>query len=417
MVQDLETDYADVFAKLLVDGCAEGVTFDSYIEEVSDQSVLRYLIVSLLGQLFPEINRPQLDLQTRKHSVFDEVVISLINGQWHSLVGLSYIEKLIACNLAFLFDCVEPSIVAKITKNLEYTFTERSHVMTKFLLQEEEARSDAFLLLGYNLVDLAARHGYTNCKTALKELYYERIEEMEKSFDTDLLVLAEVVYMVAREISCKKLDWSSEAKCQTLNSFRDGDLDLLVAYTGSHRGVGSLAFKDVQVVTFGPQVGDIGQSDCFGIDFFTSDQNYKSIEVTDDGMDFRGWSRPSGSRDVWVEHRLKKQEKNLELIVSYEIFSSQDIELSEIFYVRADEIRMDKQTIKKGSLNRHKSFDRRVEIVLNNEIVTIDLKSEAVCQIIPLAGGPYYWSSDFIVAFEFERGQEHLHLTFSNNLI
>ena len=418
MVADLETDYADFFTQILQNGNLEDFSPDAYVNETPSQVILRYLIVILLADLFPEIEKPELDLHAHKQTLFDEVLLSIMNNKWHSLEGLSYLEKLIACNLSFIFKCSEPTFVGKVAKSLGFTFSERGHVMTKFLLKEEEVRTDAYLLLGYNLVDLVTRNGFLGCKGSIKELYYERIEEMEKSFETDLSILTEVIYLISRDLPLDDVDWSVEVPCLTLDNYKESGFNLLTAFTGSNRGIGSIAFEEVQIITFGPQIGEIGQSNTFGIDYLTNDQNHKIVAIDENRFDSRGWSRPSGSKDVWVEHHFKKFNEKFELIVSYEVFSSILLELSEIFYVTADEIRADGKIVKKGSLNRHKFFKKSVEIVLKNEVVKIELNSDALCQIIPLAGGSYYWAADFMIGFELEQEKEkQLHLTFSKNYL
>lgn len=406
------TDFTETFSKLFSRGECEEFSSESFLYESDHHQVLRYVILSLLSEQYPIVKKPIVDLQTMKKTKFDEALVSLLMRDDVTYDGLTYLEKLIVCNLSFIYDLVDEERVWKLTTSLSKTFSQKQKIMTYFLLQEEEARTQAFILLGYTLIDVALRSGLIMESQSIKERYYDTIEGVDKCFDTDISILAETIYLVTRNLPCHARPFENKDPCQSLNSFQADGFDLLFSFTGTNRGVGSIAFDQVRIVSFGPQVEDLGQVESYGITFKTSDTTHIQLKEEEDSYACRGWSRLHGDKDTWVEHDFRYRQNVFDMFVSFESFHNVEKSILESFFVCADEVRVDGRIVKKGSLNRYQAIARKVELVCGDEVVVISLKSDVMCQVVPLAGGEFYWSANFIISFEPESITSRLHLQF-----
>ncbi len=418
MVSNQTTDFAELFATLFSSNQASSVISASsakaFIKQSHEGCVLRSAIIVILAEYYQSLSAKGIDFQAIQRSPFDHALVDALSGKTVSIEELSFLEKIIICNVSFIFGGVDVKCVSKIAHVLTNTFTKNKEVMTLFLLEEEEARSKAFLLLGYTLLDLAIRSAILKDSLSTREQFYDVVESLDKCFDTDIDVLAESLYLVTRGIDCKHLDIKEDSDGQSLYSYQDGPLDVLLTFEGKNIGLGSIVFDHVKFVSFGPQVLDLGQIENYGINFSNHNRINVSLEENKSSWNCRGWSRIQGDLDVWVEHDLRIKENELDLFVSFESFKEDDPEIVECFFVCANEVAVDGKIVKKGSLNRHRSIARTLEIKEGDTTVLVEVLCGAICQVIPLAGGDYYWGSNFLVSFEPKDVNERIHLHFSS---
>ncbi len=199
-------------------------------------------------------------------------------------------------------------------------------------------------------------------------------------------------------------------------SYTNSLADIALSFEGKGTGVGALAFDQVQVITFGPQVFGPGEMDKYGINFIAKEQGHFSTVEDRQQFSCRGWSRIQGDRDVWVEHDLRLGEEVIDLFIAFEGFGSSILTLSESFFVICDSVLVDHKTVRRGSLERYHGTARSMEWISGSEHIKLYLESKMTCQVIPLAGEEYFWGANFLISFEPEDFSKRMHLQFVKTL-
>ncbi len=193
-------------------------------------------------------------------------------------------------------------------------------------------------------------------------------------------------------------------------TFSNSLLDLTLSFEGKGTGVGSLAFDQVQVITFAPQVSEVGELDKYGINFTSKDRQHVVVAKDRDQFSCRGWSRIQGDRDVWVEHDLRVNRDAVDLFIAFESFSSMPLILSECFFVACESVLVDQRMVRKGVLERVRGTPRTLEWISDKEHVKVYLESKMTCQVIPLAGEGCFWGADFMISLQPEDISKRIHI-------
>ncbi len=184
-----------------------------------------------------------------------------------------------------------------------------------------------------------------------------------------------------------------------LNPFQLENITL--TYQGDHTGLGKIDFKQISVVSMGPHYFPLGELARFGI--FRSGEDLSDIEMNRDKIG--GWTklvagdRPFGSGATWIYFSAEKEPKKIKLSASFENGKGED-PFAFVFFIKADSIKLSDKKIAKGSLSSYQGPNSQIECISGAETIAINSTIKSPIQIIPLAGGEFFWGADFLVAFE-----------------
>lgn len=183
-----------------------------------------------------------------------------------------------------------------------------------------------------------------------------------------------------------------------IGSFEIGEMTGIFSLEGLHGGFGSLSKGDVAIQTMGPHFFPLGVSDLFGI--YRTRDSFEDVEITQEPFSFKGWARAANVNkptDLWVDVQAQELENKLSLSVKF--FNFTDFTpLAMTFFVRANKVVVNPFfEVYPQSLERYQG--RSEKVTLGGGALTLVPQFEGEMQVIPLAGGPYFWGSDFLIAF------------------
>lgn len=184
--------------------------------------------------------------------------------------------------------------------------------------------------------------------------------------------------------------------------------NILISYKGDHTGLGSITFNDVAVVAMGPHYFPLGELSRFGI--YRDGDDFSDIEESKTRV--WGWTklvagdRSFGSGATWIQFSAEKKEDEILLHAGFENGKGED-PFAFVFFVKAEEVRIADKRYVKGGLSHFQGLGTSVELVMGQEKISLQSETKMTMQIIPLAGGDYFWGADFLIAFEVEELSRH----------
>ena len=177
--------------------------------------------------------------------------------------------------------------------------------------------------------------------------------------------------------------------------------NITVSYLGDHTGLGSIDFGSIAVVSMGPHYFPLGELSRYGI--------YREREDLDDieesGTAISSWTkliagdRSFGSGATWIYFRAMKEQNEIKISAAFENGKGED-PFAFVFFVKAEEIKVSEKRYLKGSLASYQGMNAPLELISGQEKVVLTPQFKGPIQIIPLAGGDYFWGADFLIAFE-----------------
>ena len=214
---------------------------------------------------------------------------------------------------------------------------------------------------------------------------------------------------VENRLLCRLLE-SSLIKCSTLekkcelNDEIDGLLRVKTEgfsfNTSLHGkvGIGSVSFQDELIVpSFGPHVLPLGKSDHYGL----------KAPLALNGSESDGcvsmWSRVSSDGSygtAWIHSNVTCTE-TLTRIESFIWKGESEENLSLVFFLRGQQVRIENRVYKSGGLERASVETSKLDVEIGSKTMQIILRDPLVVEVIPLAGQEFFWNSDFIISFPF----------------
>ena len=177
--------------------------------------------------------------------------------------------------------------------------------------------------------------------------------------------------------------------------------NIKVTYQGDHTGLGSIDFGSLAIVSMGPHYFPLGELSRFGI--YREGPDFSDVEESFNRIS--GWSkliagdRSYGSGATWIQFNAEKNQNEIKLKAAFENGKGED-PFAFVFFVKSEEIKVAEKKYLKGSLASYQGITSSIELACGNEKVVLTPQFKGPIQIIPLAGGDYFWGADFLIAFE-----------------
>lgn len=181
-------------------------------------------------------------------------------------------------------------------------------------------------------------------------------------------------------------------------SFSIGELKGLFSLEGIHGGFGSVEKDNVCIRSMGPHFFPLGVSDLFGL--YRTKDSFEDVEIKEEPFAFKGWARAANTgkpSDLWIDVQAKQVDEKLSLGVKF--FNFTDFTpLAMTFFVKANKVVVNPFfEVYPQSLERYQG--QQEKLTFNDGALTLVPQFQGEMQVIPLAGGPYFWGSDFLIAF------------------
>ncbi len=195
-------------------------------------------------------------------------------------------------------------------------------------------------------------------------------------------------------------------------------LSFACSASGVNTGLGVIHKKGVHITSFGPHYAPLADSNCYGI-FRPSNgsrDGFKDliIEPGDEKARFKGWTRvvtPVASHvskhpcsfaergQQWLFFDVVGEKDTVNLTIRQSQFD-ETAPLHFVFFVSADKgiIEEEGEILPKGLEGFH-GRSNKIVFSRGSEEITITPNFEGTMEVIPLAGGDYFWSADFLLAF------------------
>ncbi len=177
--------------------------------------------------------------------------------------------------------------------------------------------------------------------------------------------------------------------------------NITLNFEGDHTGLGSIDLGHTSIVSMGPHYFPLGELTRFGI--YRQSDDFSDVEER--STKISGWTkliacdRSFGSGATWINFSAEKKRDEIWLQASFENGKGED-PFAFVFFVKAEEIKISDKRYVKGALTSFQGTQQSVDIISNGDIATLALQFKTPMQIIPLAGGDFFWGADFLIAFE-----------------
>ncbi len=177
--------------------------------------------------------------------------------------------------------------------------------------------------------------------------------------------------------------------------------NITINYQGDHTGLGSIQFDAVSVVSMGPHYFPLGELSRFGI--YREGDDFSDVEERRNSIS--GWTkliagdRSFGSGATWLHFGVEKDLNEIKLKAAFENGKGED-PFAFVFFVKAQEIKVSEKRYLKGSLTTYQGTNAPLELFSGEEKVLLVPQFKGPIQIIPLAGGEFFWGADFLIAYE-----------------
>ncbi len=164
-------------------------------------------------------------------------------------------------------------------------------------------------------------------------------------------------------------------------------------------GIGSVSYKEEMFIpSFGPHLLPLGKNEFYGLnppvcaDFLVQ------------GSAVSMWNRVKSDTDYgnhWIHSKIHVGISKFS-ITSFIWSEKKEEALSLVFFVRGTAIETEKKKILSGGLERALVHTSKMDLLMHSESkIHILIKDPMDVEIIPLAGGEFFFNSDFILSFPF----------------
>lgn len=213
---------------------------------------------------------------------------------------------------------------------------------------------------------------------------------------------------------------------------RGTDYSFKCTVYGGGTGLGAVRYKDLEIVTYGPQYRPYGDCKGFGIEAsFLSQKKFPNLEISQrkDGFTLKGIAKLPGKvihaspyalfrstshSESWIDiiQSCENGVLNIEtLFLGLDNFDS----LSFAFYVKGSQCCVEgRECINPRTLDRYKGPLAPLTLTSQGAKMSIIPKYQhGVMEIIPLAGDDSFWGADFLVGYSVSKQFPKYHWTVS----
>lgn len=192
---------------------------------------------------------------------------------------------------------------------------------------------------------------------------------------------------------------------------RTENIDVLISLMGNNTSMGSLRFKELELVAFGPQYQDLGNGENFGFidqsfrkDYFKKFKEGSNLALSgiialpvqeSEAPYSTRWKYSTG----WLEAKLNFDGSNLDIEINpLKVFYN----FSFVFYIIAEQCLIKGQKkISHQSLEQFEGKADSVAFLHNHSSMIIDVtQGDTSMKIIPLEGKISFWGAKYLVAFD-----------------
>ncbi|MCH9613973.1 MAG: hypothetical protein SP1CHLAM54_09820 [Chlamydiia bacterium] len=230
---------------------------------------------------------------------------------------------------------------------------------------------------------------------ALKKLTGNACFESRESFQLSPYLARLEAYLLA---TLPTLYQNVHVNQTGIASFECGRLKGQFSLEGVHGGFGSVDAQSASIVTMGPHFFPLGVSDLYGI--YRTKGSVEDVQISNDPFAFKGWTRLAHKQkpsDLWMEVVASTDKDKLKLSVKFLNFTDFS-PISIAFFVRANKVVVNPFfEVYPSTLERYQGGCETIS--LSDGALTLKAQFEGEMQVIPLAGGPYFWGADFLVAY------------------
>ncbi len=184
---------------------------------------------------------------------------------------------------------------------------------------------------------------------------------------------------------------------------RQAEYSVIATLCGGFSGLGTYRGSEVGIVSYGPAELPLGECTKYGILRPVPQKDVLGTSITlkaeKHQFDIRGRVQMAAPLGAWLDVRQDFQNGRLGIQTTF--YSLEPLKkLAFCFFVDAPQCTVDQgETLKAQSLDRYTGPVRPVHIEGPNERITITaLSNRGEMQVIPLAGGPNFWGSRFLIA-------------------
>lgn len=268
-----------------------------------------------------------------------------------------------------------------------------------FLIGRGQYKKDSCRVLSFILISLY--HAVTGDEKS--RTFLPKLDPFEGGLFQDLdveaklsLRLLELAYPKCRALTMRA---SLENKVEGLITINSHGFK----YTSSTKkkdGIGSITYKGMLIVpSFGPHLLPLGKSDLYGVAPSICEEGV----VSDHTVSM--WNRVK-SKDFYGDHWMHTKVFAKEALFNIESFiwsEKKEESLSLIFFIRGESIQIDDRTYHSGGLERVYAKTSKVNVDIKGRVLEIHSKELQDVEIIPLAGQEFFWNSDFIISFPYNK--------------
>ncbi len=169
---------------------------------------------------------------------------------------------------------------------------------------------------------------------------------------------------------------------------------------GYNTGLGGFHKDEAACITFGPLKRPLDDLAGFGIErpCSLSERVFSDViwEKRHQGFRLKGWTKVF-ALSLWIETEISVQNGEMKISIQKEEGREWG-DLAFAFFVRAEEAEVQGSKIKALSLSQFKGNAQRISF----KGMMIEAGKEQTIEIIPLAGGDFFWGADLLVAFSLE---------------
>ncbi len=168
---------------------------------------------------------------------------------------------------------------------------------------------------------------------------------------------------------------------------------------GKNTSMGYLQKGEVKIVAMGPHYPPLYSEKAFGI--FHIDQN----SILSSSMQYEGWTRTTQFEEDHVTlgsdwlHISLQGNQGYQLKVSCQKQTDKPLFFS--FFVACDFLSVDGKEIEPNSLDKYSGSMQKIILKKGDETLTFDVPQQKG-EILPLAGGEFFWGANYIIAFELD---------------
>jgi hypothetical protein len=158
------------------------------------------------------------------------------------------------------------------------------------------------------------------------------------------------------------------------------DAVLAISGAGWQTAAGSARVGEVEIPAFGPHVAPLSDGELFGI-----------------GPGEDGWFCAHAAKEVWLRVRGDAGDRSVNIYLD-SVGVQPEKPIAFVFYIRADECRVDGRVFKPRSLTRYSGTAEGVEFMAKSSKMLFSTDPGLKIEIIPLAGDRDFWGASFLLA-------------------